>query len=331
MKRVLLIVVLGLLALAPAAFGASSALTVNGAFYSVDSSGNGRAISLTRRSGETKETLVVPTTADDVADRGAQLEYDRVTDRLYVSWIRGGDEASSLMMSWLDADGTWSEPIALSTAAATATRDELRTVLTRASSNGVNATLIHVATWVRDGESLNGEYALVAFEGTKHVSTDASNFQTLDDATLSTNAQDDELDVKPVYPPLAMSAASDGVDVVYGRERGTAVTRIHIAAKLLPTARLWKPVGRTAGGMPPAHFAAMSAAPVRAFFSRNRVVLYTNDTTFRFVVFEDGAWSPVRTFALDDSLTGDALLNRIRQSIEEDVPTAGGSQPSISQ
>jgi hypothetical protein len=72
----------------------------------------------------------------------------------------------------------------------------------------------------------------------------------------------------------------------------------------------------------------MSAAPVRAFFSRDRVVLYTNDKTFRFVVFEDGAWSPLRTFSLDDSLTGDALLNRIRQSIEEDVPAAGGSPVS---
>jgi len=327
MKRLLLIGVLGLLALAPAAFGASSALTVNGAFYSVDSHGAANAVSLTRRSGETKETLVVPTTGDDVSDHGAQLEYDRAIDRLYVVWIRGGEETSSLMMSWLDADGTWSEPIVLSTAAASATRDELRTVLTRAKSDDVRATLIHVATWVRDAESLSGEYALVAFEGAKHVSTEATNFQKLDDETLTTNAQDDELDVKPVYPPLAMSAATDGVDMVYGRERGTSVTRIHIGAKLVPTARLWKPVGRTGGGMPPAHFAAMSAAPVRAFFSRDRVVLYTNDTTFRFVVFEDGAWSPLRTFSLDDSLTGDALLNRIRQSIEEDVPTAGGSQP----
>ena len=328
MKRLLLLGVLGALALAPVAFGANSALTVNGAFYSIDTNGQANAISLTRRAGETKETLVVPATSDDVADHGAQLEYDRVTDRLFVVWVRGGEEATSLMMSWLDADGTWSEPVTLSTAAATATRDELRTVLTRATADGVRATLIHVATWVRDGESLNGEYALVAFEGATHVSTQAANFQKLDDETLSTYAQDDELDVKPVYPPLAMSAASDGVDVVYGRERGTSMTRIHIGAKPVPNARLWKPVGRKGGGMPPAHFAAMSASPVRAFFSRDRVVLYTNDATFRFVVFEDGAWSPLRTFALDDSLTGDALLNRIRQSIEEEVPPTGGQPVS---
>lgn len=328
MKRLLILGVLGALALAPVAFGASSALTVNGAFYSIENHGDTHAISLTRRSGETKETLVVPSTADDVADRGAQLEYDRVTDRLYVVWVRGGAETSSLMMSWLDAGDVWSEPIVLSTAAASATRDELRTVLTRATANGVRATLIHVATWVRDGETLNSEYALVAFEGASHVSTEASNFLKLGEETLSTYAQDDELDVKPVYPPLAMSAASDGVDVVYGRERGTSMTRIHIAAKPVPNARLWKPVGRSGGGMPPAHFAAMSAEPVRAFFSRDRVVLYTNDRTFRFVVFEDGSWSPLRTFALDDSLTGDALLSRIRQSIEEE-PVAGG--PPVTQ
>lgn len=326
MKRLLLLGVLGALALAPVAFGASSALTVHGTFYSIDTHGDANAISLTRRSGEMKETLVVPSTADDVADRGAQLEYDRVTDRLYVVWARGGAETSSLMMSWLDAGDVWSAPIVLSTAAPTATRDELRTVLTRATAGGVRATLIHVATWVRDGETLNSEYALVAFEGASHVSTEASNFVKLGEETLSTYAADDELDVKPIYPPLAMSAASDGVDVVYGRERGTSMTRIHVAAKPVPNARLWKPVGRSGGGMPPAHFAAMSASPVpvRAIFSRDRVVLYTNDRTFRFVVFEDGAWSPLRSFALDDSLTGDALLSRIRQSIEEEIPAAGG-------
>lgn len=325
MKRLLLIGVLGLLALAPAAFGASSALTVKGAFYSIDA-GDENAVALTRRSGEEKETIVVPGTADDVRDHHAQLEYDRVSDRLYVVWIRDGEEATAVMLSSLDAEGTWSEPIELATAAATATRDELRTVLTRAKSDGVHATLIHVATWARDGESLTGEYALVAFEGASHASTSVSDFQKLDSETLTSVSQDDELDVQPVFPPLAMSAATDGVDMVYGRERGTSVTRIHIGAKLVPNARLWKPVGRTGGVMPPAHFAAMSTSPVRAFFSRSRVVLYTNDSTFRFVVFEDGAWSPTRAFTLDETLTGEALLNRIRQSIEEDVP-AGGSQP----
>ena len=37
------------------------------------------------------------------------------------------------------------------------------------------------------------------------------------------------------------------------------------------------------------------------------------------MVFEGGAWSPAREFTLDHTLTGDALLSHIRQSIEEEL------------
>ena len=33
-------------------------------------------------------------------------------------------------------------------------------------------------------------------------------------------------------------------------------------------------------------------APVQAFISKGRIVLYRPDEKFRFVVFENGAWSP---------------------------------------
>jgi len=317
MKRLLLI---GLLVLAPMAFGASSVLTAKGLFYSIEKPDEGNSILLMRRTGGAKVMIVVPSTVDDVRDYRAQLEYDRAIDRLYVIWVREGDKSSDVMMSWLDPDGEWSDAIVVSSAPGLARRDELRTVLTRATSDGIRATLIHVASWVRDGEALSGEYSLVGFESSRHVSTNVANFQTLDDHASANASQQDDLNVVAAFPALAMAASSDGVDVVYGNEIGTAVTRLHISPRLEPNARLWKPVGRSGGSMPPAHFAATSAAPVRAFFSRDRVVLYTNDKVFRFVVFEGGAWSDAQEFMLDDGLTGDALLNQIRRMIEEELP-----------
>jgi hypothetical protein len=224
------------------------------------------------------------------------------------------------MMSWLDGDAAWSEPIVVASAASSASRDGLHTALTRATSNETRATLIHVAAWVRNGESLVGEYAMAAFASGAHVSTAVTNFETLDDAPRT--AEQEEA-VSAVFPPLAIAAAGDGVDIVFGREHSTSVTRVHILARLDEQARAWKPLGKTTGSMPPARFAAMSTAPVRALFSRDRVVLYTSDEIFRFVIFEGGQWTSVRSLALDDQLTGEALLNRIRQSIEEDVAPAG--------
>jgi len=310
MKRLLLA---GLLVLAPVAFGASSVLTSKGILYSVESS-DGTKVNLLRRGGGTKTLLVLPATVDDTRDDRAQLEYDRSMDRLYVMWIRGGDKTTDVMMSYLDPNGPngeWSEVEVLASAPGLARRDELRTALTRSG----RTTFIHVASWVRDGANLSGEYSLTAFESGTQVSTVATNFQMLD--IQGQTGYSDDLEVLTPFPALAIAPSSDGIDVVYGHEQGTAVTRLHITPRLEPTARMWKPGGKTAGSMPPAHFAANSAAPVKALFSRDRVVLYTSDSVFRFVVFENGAWSEAREFTLDEGLTGDALLDQVRRFIED--------------
>ena len=316
MKRLLLV---GLLVLAPAAFGASSVLTGKGLFYSIEKPDEGNSVLLMRRSGGVKVMLVVPSTVDDTRDHFAQLEYDRVTDRLFVIWVRDAEKSSDVMMSWLDPDGSWSDPLVVASAVGgAAARDGLRTVLTRASADGTRATLIHVASWVRERDSLTGEYSLVAFESGRQTSISSATFEQLGDRALQMPLGDD-VDVVTTFPALAMKAVADGIDLVYGREQGTTVTRLHIAPRMEPHARLWKPVGRSGGTMPPAHFAATSSTPVRALFSGDRVVLYTNEKVFRFVVFEGGTWSPAREFVLDHTLTGDALLSHIRQSIEEEL------------
>jgi|ERR1044071_8823497 hypothetical protein len=309
-KRLLL---LGLLVLAPVAFGASSVLTSKGILYSVESS-DGTSVNLMRRSGGAKVGVVVPATVDDTRDDRAQLEYDRTADRLYVIWIRGGEKTTDVMMSYLDPNGLngeWSDAEVLSSAPGLARRDEIRTALTRSG----RTTFIHVASWVRDGANLAGEYSLTAFESGTQISTTTANFQMLDIAGQGGYA--DDLEVLTPFPALAVAPISDGIDIVYGHEQGTAVTRLHITPRLEPNARIWKPGGKTAGMMPPAHFAANSTAPVKALFSRNRVVLYTSDSAFRFVVFENGAWSEAREIPLDEKLTGDALLDQVRRFIEE--------------
>jgi hypothetical protein len=313
MKRLLLI---GLLVLAPVAFGASSVLTTKGVLYSLETSGDRNSVLLMRRSGGGKAMLVVPATIDDTRDDRAQLEYDRAIDRLYVFWVREG-KTSDVMMSWLDANGEWSEAQTVSSAPAMFQRDELRTAISRSTSGGIRTTLFHVASWMRDGDALFGEYSLVAFESGERVSTYNTNFQLLDVQTSPNSDQEDMVVLNP-FPALALATSGDGVDIVYGYEQGTAVTRLHITPRLEVNGRFWKPAGRTVGSLPPAHFAANSVEPVKAIFARDRVVLYTDQKVFRFVVFEGGSWSETRELALDDKLTGEALVSQLRRFLEEE-------------
>jgi len=328
MKRLLPIVLL--LLAAPATFAATSALTAKGTFYSIDANAKGNVVSLIRRSGETKETLVVPATADEAVDARAQIEYDSAAGRLYVIWMRGTDESASLVVSSLDAEDRWSDPIVLTNASALSVRGDLRTALTRVMIDEKRVTLLHVASWLREGGVLTGEYVLAAFDDGRHVSTSVTDLEKL--ANINVLSQDEEFDTDAgtaaLFPPLAMAAVKDGVDVVFGREHGTTVTRLHITPRLEPDARIWKPVGRTGGPIPPSRLSAMSASPVQAFFSRDRLVLYTADKAFRFVIFENGAWTPVRSLMLDESLTGDAVLNEIRRTLDEE-PLAEEQKPEV--
>jgi len=328
MRRLLSIVLL--LCVAPATFAATSALTAKGALYTIDPSPAENVVSLIRRSGEVKETIVVPASADnDVLDHRAQLEYDRTTDRLYVIWLRNTTRWASIVISSLDAEGNWSDPIVLASASPLATRGDLRTSLTRAIAGETKTTIIHVASWVRDAGVLTGEYVLAAFERNGSFSTSVNDLNTLANVSITAQEQAGDIEANALFPPLAMAAANDGVDVVFGREQGTTITRLHITPRLEPNARIWKPVGKTGSSMPPSKLAATSASPVKAFFSRDRIVLYTADQEFRFVIFENGEWSPVLTLTLDENLTGDALIDEIRRAIEEDLPPV--DQPPVSQ
>jgi len=318
-KRILLIALL--IAVTPAAFAANSALTPKGTLYAIDAKASNTAISITRRSGDTKETLVVPVTADDARDHDAQIEYDRLSDRLYVVWTRDTDDASELVMSWLNGDDTWSPPLIVANASPTATRSSLHTVLTRTTVDEVRHTLIHVAAWLRDGIAVQGEYTIVAFEGVEYLSSSVADFEKLAGNVLSTSG-DGDVPTDAIFPPLALAAAGDGTALVFGRDHGTTVTRLHITPKLDPNARIWKPLGRDGEGLPPARLVTNSVP--KAFFSGDRVVLYIDEDEFRYVVYEEGQWSSVRTFKLDSKLTGESLVNELKRMIAEETPSTKG-------
>jgi hypothetical protein len=167
------------------------------------------------------------------------------------------------------------------------------------------------------------EYALLAFDGGTHLSTDVSTLNAPDESLVAAASEPEDTG-NALHPPLAMMRAKDGVavDVIYGERDTTAVNRINLQPrKIEANARIWRP-GRSVAAprTPRSRMASENSKPVQAFTSSNgRIVLYTPDAKFRYSIFDNGEWTPVRMIALDENLTSEHLLEQLRRTVEEDT------------
>jgi hypothetical protein len=178
------------------------------------------------------------------------------------------------------------------------------------------------------GSELTAEYALVAFEGGQHVSTEVTKLDELSGGHTAEGAEEYEDTGAALHPPLALARGENsGIDVVYGAPNSTKVTRVRIDPRRVKgDARIWKPLGRDGGRTPRSRMVTSDTSPVQAFISKGRVVLYRPDEKFRFVVFENGAWSPERMIQLDETLTSDELLRELHATVDDLAATDAPAQ-----
>lgn len=303
-------------------------LTPDGVMYAIQADGDLPLLQVTRRSSTETRVVTVPSTEDAAIETHPRLLFDTVAQSLIVVWHRAGAEGDDIRLATLAADGTWSDPITVS-GCNTARRAGLQVALTHLPADvegGSQPTLVHIAWWKVNETVQIPEYALVAFESGKHVSTDVENLQDLA-AIRQSNTQDGALgDVaEALHPPLAVARTGGGdeVDVVFGTPGSTTLTRVRLRPKLVEgQARLWKPSRGSGGMIGKAGLVSANGAPVRSFISNGRVVLYTPDEQFRYVVYEKGAWTPTRMIKVDESLSPDQILDHLRKAIDaEEIAT----------
>jgi hypothetical protein len=297
-------VLLVLSAFAAAGKHAPAVLTDDGVVYTVAPL-PAPLLQLVRREGARRQTIVVPT-LDDATITEAQLAFDSATSTLFVVWHAG----DSVYVGRRASDGTWAEPIMVDLGAK---RAGLEIVLTRVTST----TLLHVAWWKIEDEPV-AEYALLAFDDRQHVSSFVSDLNSL---VGSNSAADYSADNEPMsavlHPPLAMArAGAAGVDIVFGSGSSTRLTRIILDPKIRVDARLWKPSRKGGGQTPRSGLMSANGDPVEAILSQGRIILYTPDTNFRFVILEKGRWSPERMIQLDENLTREQLVEELRKTVE---------------
>lgn len=304
-----------------AAFGEHSraVLTNDGIVYTIGSLPT-QLLKLERREGERRQTVFVPTEGGIVTE--AQLAYDSVTSTLFV--VFHADD--SVYVTRQLAGETWTDPLLIDLGAK---RAGLELVITRAEST----TLLH-AVWWKLGHEPAAEYALLAYDGSEHLSTFVGDLNALaggNTASDNDSSAGHELMGEVLHPPLAMArAGAAGVDVVYGETTSTRLRRVVLEPKVRPDVRIWKPGRKGSSVTPRAGLMSASGDPVKVILNKGRIILYTPDKNFRFVMYESGRWSPERMIQLDEHLTRDQMVEQLRKTVErleiEDAPEDSVSQ-----
>jgi hypothetical protein len=317
MKTRLAAFVLGLLT-ASAAFasGIRTVLTQDGTLFAVDGGASGSSVSLLVTREDVRISEAVPATADEAIESDARLLWDRPTSTLFVVWHSAMVDRDAIVLQARNADGTWSEPVVLASCSSQR-RVGLQTLLTHAPANEENtaqATLIHAAWW-GVADVFTPEYALVAFENGQFVSNEVVKLEELANRPLTPDEYEET--GAPLHPPLALTFDGSSVDVVFGAAASTRLTRLKIdPRKVGGDARMWKPLGRNGGRTGPARLLAADAAPLQAFVSRGRIVLYDPAEKFRYVMLENGEWTPERMIQLDGTVTTEQLVTELQRTVE---------------
>lgn len=297
-----------------------TALRPDSTVYAIDASTASAQLEVSRRRGEVRDTLVVPGTEDEAAESDARLAYDSASGTVFVMWHHAAEGVDEIRLAGLNAKDEWSD-VQVIASGDRVRRSGLQILLThaRVAGDAFETTLLH-ATWWSLGSDVVPEYALIAFENGIRVSNEIVDLRTLVPAAPAIDAELEETG-EAAHPPMAMQRNAKYIDVVFGAERTTAVTRVRVepVRGVSSEARIWRPSGKTQQRIPPARLTSLSASPVQAFVSGDRVVLYTPDSKFRYSVFDNGRWTPIRMIELDEHLTSEHLLQQLRRSVEEAI------------
>lgn len=299
-------------------FGASSLLTPDGVRYTLETNPEVPHVQLARAEAGERVQLIVPSTQDATRESQAQLAYDSATDTLFVVWVRESAGVGEVRYATLSSAGHWS-PTRL-VAAGSSTYHGVQLVLTHATSEDGEATLMHVAWWSRSGNLLEPEYALFAFENGRLVSAELENLIHLAGLATSLDLAEFETSVgQAVHPPLALDRDGETVDVAFGGTTTSSISRVKIVSrKVGGDVRIWKPLGRRGGRTPRTGLMSAGDAPVGAYMNDGHLALYTIGDSFRYTVLRNnGTWSAVYTLRIDAENTAEDLLRELENTVEE--------------
>src|SRR5215211_4783837 len=96
---------------ASAGTGTQTVLTSDSTLFAIDGAREHGQLELVKRTGDLREVVLVPTTDDAAIESHARLAYDNCSNTLFVLYHRADGESDDVRLSWMNADGQWTEPL----------------------------------------------------------------------------------------------------------------------------------------------------------------------------------------------------------------------------
>ena len=336
-KRLLILLV----ALVPfAAFGETVdrdiVLTDDGTLYAVESTyatavpnlntPSERVLTLTVQKGSSSTTTVVPATLSGGWHVYPALAYDSQSKTLFVFWeaARNNFTSSDLYVCAYQ-NGTWDKASPLDSAQ-WAVRQNFRIAITRTTEqtgfDGVTTVIpeitVHAVWWEDNGAAEWARYAMITVEKGAVTDIEVQDLSAFPNSNAPA-AQQPKPDVSREllrHPAVLETSSHDSVDVLYGDMNALTLRRTNIRPTI--QGRLRVPTGRTGSPIPAPSANLMSSVPVDTIMNGDNVVLYYDgDTpkTLNYLLYTSGAWSTVRTLALNDKVTRDSAVAALQRLI----------------
>jgi len=339
MKRIVLALVFAALSLTAVADERELLLAGDGKLFTVESVFNdstqkaitsNRYLTLTVQDGDKTSTQIVPASTTTGSHVNPALAYDADSKTLFVFWeaARNGGLASDLLFCSYQ-DGKWGQVTALDTVDYDL-RVNLSIALTRKTEdttvNGgqkkviLNEINVHAVWWqVGGGGAMEwARYAMLTIDK-GNVAKDGIQVMNLRDFLID-DAGPDTRATREIFrhPAIFESAAHDTVDVVFGDPRNDKMHRVTIQPTV-QAGRIRIPIGKHRDVATPTvtTFAAEGVGSVSSG-ADNIAYYYTDKDSVKYILYKDGAWSPVRSIALSDKLSNETAVSALRRMVSSD-------------
>jgi hypothetical protein len=276
-----------------------------------------------QRGAETRSSIVPESLTEGLHYRPA-LAYDTESKTLFVFWLRMPNAMSSELLLASYANGKWQKAISIDSKQFHL-RYNLRIGITRrvatlqkdGTYSDMPALLVHAVWWEDTGAGEEARYALMSVESgsvTSFELHDLAEFTLPGDTVFSVDANFNDQILK--HPAILDSTAQDSVDVLFGDLRTNAFNRVTIHP--IADGRIHIPIGARPGGPhfgAPASFSVNWPGRVSTITSGrdgSKLIVY-NATPNRvsYLLYGDGAWSPVKSLTVSDKLTAEGAVAAI--------------------
>lgn len=305
-------------------------LTADGTLYTVepisvdsrDAGPAGSALQLIVQVGDTATSVPVPASLTNSINVEPALAYDSGSGTLFLFWnaMRNNGLSSDLMFCSYH-NGTFGPARALD-GADWNMRSGLHIGITRqtevAGADGTTAIpeiTVHAVWWQDNGAGEWARYAMLTTENGNVTSVDVRDLTTFTNQTVVPSRCNSEL---LRHPAVIESAAHNTVDIAFGDAN---TNKLHlITLKPVANGRLRIPIGVKGETFPTPLAVVNASASISALSSSNDgfLLYFTNTQTLNYLLFKNGAWSPMRSIALSERLTREGAVDALRRMISSE-------------